>query len=50
LIAARTAARASQGLVLVLDHRDFSMGTAFGAAIRETGGELHSGGFGRRSG
>ena len=40
LIAARKAARAVQGPVLILDGGDFSMGTAFGAAIRETGGEL----------
>jgi 5'-nucleotidase/UDP-sugar diphosphatase len=40
LIATRKAARASQGPVLVLDAGDYSMGTAFAAAIRETGGEL----------
>jgi 5'-nucleotidase / UDP-sugar diphosphatase len=40
LIAARKAARASQGPVLVLDAGDYSMGTAFAAASRETGGEL----------
>jgi 5'-nucleotidase / UDP-sugar diphosphatase len=40
LIAARKAARASQGPVLVLDAGDFSMGTAFAAASREVGGEL----------
>lgn len=40
LIAARKGARKQQGPVLVLDAGDYSMGTAFGAAIRETGGEL----------
>ena len=40
LIAERKAARAVQGPVLILDGGDYSMGTAFGAAIRETGGEL----------
>jgi 5'-nucleotidase len=40
LIAKRTAARKAQGPVLVLDAGDYSMGTAFGAAGRETGGEL----------
>jgi 5'-nucleotidase len=40
LIAKRKAARQGQGPVLVLDAGDYSMGTAFGAAIRETGGEL----------
>jgi 5'-nucleotidase/UDP-sugar diphosphatase len=30
-----------QGPVLVLDAGDYSMGTAFSAATRETGGELH---------
>ncbi len=40
LIANRKAARQAQGPVLVLDAGDYSMGTAFGAAIRETGGEL----------
>jgi 5'-nucleotidase/UDP-sugar diphosphatase len=40
LIATRKAARAGQGPVLVLDAGDYSMGTAFAAAIRETGGEL----------
>jgi 5'-nucleotidase len=40
MIAKRKEARAGQGPVLVLDAGDFSMGTAFGAAIRETGGEL----------
>jgi len=41
LIAQRTAARKHQGPVLVLDAGDYSMGTAFSAATRETGGELH---------
>ena len=40
LIAERKAARQDQGPVLVLDAGDYSMGTAFAAAIRETGGEL----------
>jgi len=40
LIANRKTARQNQGPVLVLDAGDYSMGTAFGAAIRETGGEL----------
>jgi 5'-nucleotidase len=40
LIAKRREARKAQGPVLVLDAGDYSMGTAFGAAIRETGGEL----------
>jgi 5'-nucleotidase len=40
LIANRKAARQSQGPVLVLDAGDYSMGTAFAAATRETGGEL----------
>ena len=40
LIARRKAARQAQGPVLILDAGDFSMGTAFAAAIRETGGEL----------
>jgi 5'-nucleotidase / UDP-sugar diphosphatase len=40
LIAERKEARKSQGPVLVLDGGDYSMGTAFGAAIRETGAEL----------
>ncbi len=40
LIATRKAARRGQGPVLILDAGDFSMGTAFAAAIRETGGEL----------
>jgi len=41
LIAKRKAARNPQGPVLVLDAGDYSMGTAFSAATRETGGELH---------
>jgi 5'-nucleotidase / UDP-sugar diphosphatase len=41
LIARRKAARKGQGPVLVLDAGDYSMGTAFSAATRETGGELH---------
>jgi 5'-nucleotidase/UDP-sugar diphosphatase len=40
LIASRKAAREGQGPVLVLDAGDYSMGTAFGAATREIGGEL----------
>ena len=40
LIASRKAARQGQGPVLVLDAGDYSMGTPFGAATRETGGEL----------
>lgn len=40
LIAERKAARRNLGPVLVLDAGDFSMGTAFGAASRQTGGEL----------
>jgi len=40
LIAKRTEERQGQGPVLVLDAGDYSMGTAFGAASRETGGEL----------
>ena len=40
LIAQRKAARAAEGPVLYLDAGDYSMGTAFAAAIRETGGEL----------
>ena len=40
LIAKRKEARTNQGPVLVLDAGDYSMGTAFGAAIRETGAEL----------
>jgi 5'-nucleotidase / UDP-sugar diphosphatase len=39
-IARRKDARQGQGPVLVLDAGDYSMGTAFGAATRETGGEL----------
>ena len=40
LIAARKAVRQRQGPVLVLDAGDYSMGTAFAAATRETGCEL----------
>ena len=40
MIAKRKAARKVQGPVLILDAGDYSMGTAFAAAIRETGGEL----------
>ncbi len=40
LIAQRKAAREAEGPVLILDAGDYSMGTAFAAAIRETGGEL----------
>jgi len=40
LIATRKAARQKEGPVLILDGGDYSMGTAFGAAIRETGAEL----------
>jgi len=40
LIAQRKEARQGQGPVLVLDAGDYSMGTAFSAATRETGGEL----------
>jgi 5'-nucleotidase / UDP-sugar diphosphatase len=39
-IAQRKAAHKDQGPVLVLCAGDYSMGTAFGAATRETGGEL----------
>ena len=40
LIATRKAAREAQGPVLLLDDGDYSNGTAFGAATRETGSEL----------
>ena len=40
MIAKRAAAHKDQGPVLVLDAGDYSMGTAFSAAARETGGEL----------
>ena len=40
LITKRKAARTDQGPVLVLDGGDYSMGTAFGAVMRETGAEL----------
>jgi len=39
-IARRRQARKAQGPVLTLDAGDYSMGTPFGAATRETGGEL----------
>jgi len=41
LITKRQEARKAQGPVLVLDAGDYSMGTAFSTATRETGGELH---------
>jgi 5'-nucleotidase/UDP-sugar diphosphatase len=40
LIATRKGALQNRGPVLVLDGGDYSMGTAFGAATREIGGEL----------
>jgi len=40
LIATKQAARQDLGPVLVLDAGDYSMGTAFGAATRQIGGEL----------
>ncbi len=40
LIAQRKESRKAQGPVLVVDAGDYSMGTAFAAAARETGGEL----------
>jgi 5'-nucleotidase len=40
LIAKKKEARKGQGPVLVLDAGDYSMGTPFGAATREIGGEL----------
>jgi len=40
LIAQRKAACKNQGPVLLLDAGDYSIGTAFGAATRETGAEL----------
>jgi len=40
VIATRRESRKSQGPVLLLDAGDFSMGTAFAAATRQTGGEL----------
>jgi 5'-nucleotidase / UDP-sugar diphosphatase len=40
MIETKRAARKDQGPVLVLDAGDYSMGTAFGAATRELGGEL----------
>jgi 5'-nucleotidase len=39
-VARRRKARQAQGPVLTLDAGDFSMGTVFGAATREIGGEL----------
>jgi 5'-nucleotidase len=41
LITERGKALRGRGPVLVLDAGDYSMGTAFSAATRETGGELH---------
>ena len=40
LITQRKEARKDQGPVLILDAGDYSMGTAFGSAIAETGAEL----------
>jgi 5'-nucleotidase / UDP-sugar diphosphatase len=40
LVAKRREALKDQGPVLILDAGDYSMGTAFGAATREIGGEL----------
>jgi 5'-nucleotidase len=40
MIAKRKAVRKARGPVLILDAGDYSMGTAFAAAIRDTGGEL----------
>jgi len=40
LIAKRKAAQVDRGPVLILDAGDYSMGTPFGAATREIGGEL----------
>jgi 5'-nucleotidase len=40
LIAQRKEARKNQGPVLILDAGDYTMGTPFGAATREIGGEL----------
>ena len=40
MIATRRAAHANERPLLVLDAGDYSMGTAFGAATREIGGEL----------
>jgi 5'-nucleotidase/UDP-sugar diphosphatase len=40
VIARQKALRAADGPVLILDAGDYSMGTAFGAATREIGGEL----------
>jgi 5'-nucleotidase / UDP-sugar diphosphatase len=41
LITQRTKALCKRGPVMILDAGDYSMGTAFSAATRETGGELH---------
>jgi 5'-nucleotidase len=41
LLTQRTQALSKRGPVMVLDAGDYSMGTAFSAATRETGGELH---------
>jgi 5'-nucleotidase len=41
LIIQRTKVLRERGPVMVLDAGDYSMGTAFSAATRETGGELH---------
>ena len=41
LIKQRAKALGKRGPVMVLDAGDYSMGTAFSAATRETGGELH---------
>jgi 5'-nucleotidase/UDP-sugar diphosphatase len=40
LITKRKDAQSAQGPVLILDAGDYSMGTPFGAATREIGGEL----------
>jgi 5'-nucleotidase / UDP-sugar diphosphatase len=39
-IAKRRSVRTDQGPVLILDAGDYSMGTAYGAATREIGGEM----------
>jgi 5'-nucleotidase / UDP-sugar diphosphatase len=41
LIKTRSKALGKRGPVMVVDAGDYSMGTAFSAATRETGGELH---------
>jgi len=41
LITQRAKAQRERGPVMILDCGDYSMGTAFSAATRETGGELH---------